>query len=123
MRTGSHLKAEFKGKHELEYAWFSADAGTSLVSIGAEEAARSIVRATRRGDTEKILSLPGQVMASAHALYPDLSLRLLTIVNRLLPSASNNLPEPARTGADVQNEMISRFWETLIAPGKPPPSL
>lgn len=33
--------------------------GTSLISIGAEGAARSIIRATRRRDAEKILSLPG----------------------------------------------------------------
>jgi short-subunit dehydrogenase len=118
MRTGSHLKAEFKGKHKLEYIWFSAGAGTSVVSISAEDAARSIVRATIRGDAEKILSLPAQLLARAHALYPELSLRMLSIVNRLLPSASGNLTNSILRGAEVQSQLNSGFWSAMIEPGQ-----
>ena len=73
MRTGSHLKAEFKGQHAREYAWFSAGAGTSLVSISAERAARSIVRAAVRGDSEKILSFPAELLGHLHPLFPSLA--------------------------------------------------
>src|SRR4030095_1121669 len=30
MRTGSHVNAKFKGKHDMEFAWFSASAGAPL---------------------------------------------------------------------------------------------
>lgn len=40
MRTGSHLKAMFRGQHEQEFTWFSLGASLPLVSMGAERAAR-----------------------------------------------------------------------------------
>jgi NAD(P)-dependent dehydrogenase (short-subunit alcohol dehydrogenase family) len=121
MRTGSHLQAEFKGKHQLEYAWFSAGAATSLVSISAERAARSIVEATIRGDSEKILSVPADLLARVHALFPELSVEILGLVNRLLPSASKAALSQTRTGADVHGKMNSAMvsmWEALIRPGQ-----
>src|SRR4029077_20216138 len=33
MRTGSHVNAKFKGKHDIEFAWFSASAGAPLISL------------------------------------------------------------------------------------------
>ena len=40
MRTGSHVNAKFKGKHDSEFAWFAASAGAPLLSINADRAAR-----------------------------------------------------------------------------------
>jgi short-subunit dehydrogenase len=116
MRTGSHLKAEFKGKHKQEYAWFSAGAGTSLVSISAEQAARSIVRATVRRDAEKVLSLPARLLAILHPLAPEFSMPVLSWVNRLLPPAASEKTE-LRTGAEIQATM-NRLWESVIRPGQ-----
>ncbi len=45
MRTGSHVNAKFKGKHDAEFAWFSAGAGAPLISMDADRAARKIVAA------------------------------------------------------------------------------
>jgi NAD(P)-dependent dehydrogenase (short-subunit alcohol dehydrogenase family) len=118
MRTGSHLKAEFKGKHIPEYAWFSAGAATPLVSIGAERAARSIVRATVRGDSEKILSVPADVLARAHNLFPGLTNSVLSLVNRLLPSGNRGVANHIRTGAQIQTEWSSPLWEFLTRPGR-----
>src|SRR4029077_13867768 len=49
MRTGSHVNAKFKGKHDTEFAWFAASAGAPLISMNADRAARKILAACRRG--------------------------------------------------------------------------
>src|SRR5213079_3147743 len=41
MRTGSHVNAKFKGKQDIEFAWFSAS-GAPLISMDADRAARKI---------------------------------------------------------------------------------
>src|SRR5947209_10500262 len=43
MRTGSHAQAEFKGRHDDEFAWFAASAGAPLISMNADRAARKIL--------------------------------------------------------------------------------
>lgn len=43
MRTGSHVRAEFAGRREQEFTWFSLGASLPLVSMNAERAARQIV--------------------------------------------------------------------------------
>lgn len=115
MRTGSHLQAEFKGQHAQEYAWFAAGAASSLVSIDAQRAARSIVRAAVRGDREKILSAPAGVLARLHPLFPEFSTALLSLVNRLLPAAPEN-PSGLKTGAEVH--INSRLWDLFTQPGQ-----
>jgi hypothetical protein len=66
-------QCEFKGKHGLEYGWFAAGAATKAISIDAERAARAIVRATIRGTSEKILSMPAAVLAQLQADLPGLT--------------------------------------------------
>src|SRR6201996_7115674 len=43
MRTGSHVNAEFAGRRDQEFTWFSLGASLPLVSMDAERAARQIV--------------------------------------------------------------------------------
>jgi NAD(P)-dependent dehydrogenase (short-subunit alcohol dehydrogenase family) len=118
MRTGSHLKAEFKGKHRREYAWFAASAATEFVSIGAERAARSIVKATLRGQSEKILSLPADLLARVHHLLPEMTLSILSAVNRVLPAAGPSSLNYIKTGENVEKAMNSRLWQFLTRPGQ-----
>ena len=54
MRTGSYNAAQFKGDHEAESTWFSLGASLPGISMGAERAARQILQAVKRGDSEKI---------------------------------------------------------------------
>src|SRR5947199_108087 len=61
MRTGSPRNAMFKGQHRQEYAWFSISDSLPLLTLSAEEAARQILDACRRGLAEKVLSLPAQL--------------------------------------------------------------
>ena len=87
MRTGSPRNAEFKGKHRYEYAWFSISDALPLLTVSAENAARQIVRACKRGDAELVISVPAKVAALFDALFPEMMSQMLGLTNRLLPSA------------------------------------
>ncbi len=88
MRTGSARNAEFKGNHQAEYAWFSIAASLPIVSVNSTYAAGQIVEACRRGESEVMLSVPTEFAVRAHALAPRLSVSLLELVNRWLPSVA-----------------------------------
>lgn len=117
LRTGSHLNADFKGRQFEEYSWFAAGAATPLVSIGAERAARSILRATFQGDAEKVLSLPAGVLARLHGLFPGLTGELLTFVNKMLPADTGG-SSYSRTGRDIEAGLNSRLWKMLTLLGQ-----
>lgn len=102
MRTGSYLNAVFDGDRRAEFTWFSLGATLPGVSMDAERAARQIVRAIRRGERERILSLPAALLARAHGVAPAATLAVLAAVNRLLPSADGRDLGPARGGEVAQ---------------------
>jgi len=112
MRTGSPENALFKGEREREYAWFTAGDATALSALSVERAARRIVRAIQRGESEVTLSWQAKVLRYAHALFPSLVMAALGIMNRMLPTASG--PDPiAVRGRDLVNrsERIRRLIE------------
>jgi NAD(P)-dependent dehydrogenase (short-subunit alcohol dehydrogenase family) len=117
LRTGSHLHAQFKGKREQEYAWFTAGATTPLVAISAERAARSIVDATVRGQSEKILSVPAYALAQIHGLAPALSAAILTMMNQFLPGKKPGSAETA-DGQSMESSFTSKLWKTITALGQ-----
>ena len=85
MRTGSPRNAWFKGQHRAEYAWFAISDSLPLLTISAENAAKQILNACRRGDAELVVSIPAQVAVKAHSLFPELASKMLNVGNRLLP--------------------------------------
>lgn len=85
MRTGSPRNANFKGQHREEYAWFVLSDSLPCTSISAESAARQVVRASKRGDAEVILSVQAKLAIKFNALFPEISADLMGLVNRLLP--------------------------------------
>jgi short-subunit dehydrogenase len=87
MRTGSPRNAEFKGQHRYEYAWFSISDALPLLTVSAENAARQIVRACKRGDAELVISVPAKVAVLFDSLFPEMMSRMLGLANRLLPGA------------------------------------
>lgn len=87
MRTGSPRNADFKGKHEFEYAWFSISDALPLLSVSAENAARQIVRACKRGDAELVISVPAKIAVLFDALFPEAMSQMLALTNRVLPAA------------------------------------
>ena len=70
LRTGSPGHAEFKGQQKKEFAWFSIADALPGLTMSAEQAARQIWNACRRGDGEVILSLPAKFLAAFHGLLP-----------------------------------------------------
>jgi NAD(P)-dependent dehydrogenase (short-subunit alcohol dehydrogenase family) len=100
MRTGSHINAEFKGRHDEEYAWFALGGSVPGFSMNAARAAREIIAACARGDADVVLGLLAKAAVLADAIFPDVTANLLALVNRTL------LPEPG--GIGTRNERGSR---------------
>ena len=87
MRTGSPRNADFKGKHEFEYAWFSISDAMPLLTVSAENAARQIVSACKRGQAELVISVPAKIAVLFDALFPEAMSQMLALANGLLPDA------------------------------------
>lgn len=85
MRTGSPRNATFKGRHRSEYAWFSIGDALPMVSMSAETAARKIMLACQHGDPEVMLVGAGNVASLLSTLAPNLTMEILSLVNRMLP--------------------------------------
>lgn len=96
MRTGSHINAYFKGDHRAEYSWFSLAATSPFSSISARRAARTIVRAIRRGQSEVILSVPAKLAVAVHGLLPGTTSTLMGLSNRVMPGTGNTNKERFR---------------------------
>jgi NAD(P)-dependent dehydrogenase (short-subunit alcohol dehydrogenase family) len=112
VRTGSHLNAEFKGRHRDEYAWFAFGNSLPGLSVSAESAARSILDACAVGDAELVIGLPAKAAVAANALCPNLTAEVSAFVNRHI------LPEPGGIGADTalgrdSRGTLPRFVTTL----------
>jgi short-subunit dehydrogenase len=86
MRTGSPRNAEFKGQHRFEYAWFSISDALPLLTVSAENAARQVVRACKRGQAELVISIPAKIAVLFESLFPEAMYQILSVVNQLLPA-------------------------------------
>jgi len=86
MRTGSPRNALFTGDRDAEYRWFTVADSLPLLSMDAERAAAKLVRAALRGTPEIALTPAAKLGMRLHGLAPSTMLRLLALVNRLLPS-------------------------------------
>src|SRR5947207_1307149 len=102
MRTGSHVNAKFKGKHDIEFAWFSASAGAPLISMNADRAARKILAACRRGQPSPTLTFAARGAILGNALFPNLTGYAMRLVNRFLPKPANADGKQSRAGSEVR---------------------
>jgi NAD(P)-dependent dehydrogenase (short-subunit alcohol dehydrogenase family) len=112
MRTGSHVNAFFKGNNAAEYTWFSLGATLPITAMSARRAAQQIVRATRYGNAEVVLSSQAQLLARFHGLFPGLTAGILGIVNRFLPKA-DGIGQARRSGKASETP-ISRSFLTAL---------
>jgi short-subunit dehydrogenase len=114
MRTGSHVNAKFKGKHDSEFAWFAASAGAPLISMNAERAARKILAACRRGQPSLTLTYAARTAILGNALFPNLTGYAMKIVNRFLPkAAAKDKGDESRTGSETRR--LIPAWMTRLA--------
>jgi len=116
MRTGSHLNAWFKGNRRREFTWFALGASLPVISMDAERAARRILDATGRNQAEVILSPPAQLAVRAHGLAPATVTRVLSLVDRVLPSADVTDPGASR-GIELLQQRRSLLLQGLTSMG------
>ena len=102
MRTGSHVNAKFKGKHDIEFAWFSASAGAPLISMNADRAARKILAACRRGQPSLTLTFAARGAILGNALFPNLTGYAMRLVNQFLPKPSAAEGNQSRGGSEMR---------------------
>jgi short-subunit dehydrogenase len=113
MRTGSHVNAKFKGRHDDEFAWFAASAGAPLISMNADRAARKILAACRRGQPSLTLTFAARKIVLGNALFPNLTGYLMKFVNRLLPGTGGEQGNESRAGWEVPRRTPG--WMTKLA--------
>ena len=113
MRTGSHVNAKFKGRHDNEFAWFAASAGAPFISMSADRAARKILAACRRGQPSLTLTFAARAAILGNALCPNLTGYLMKFVNRLLPEAGDEEGNKSRAGSEVRR--LIPDWLTRTA--------
>ncbi|MBA2493814.1 MAG: SDR family NAD(P)-dependent oxidoreductase [Acidobacteria bacterium] len=113
MRTGSHVNALFKGKNEMEFAWFSIGNALPISSISAESAAKQIVKACRNGDAEAIISIQAELAAKMNALFPELVAEISGLVNKVLPS-KGGIGEKHALGKDSTSLISPSLLTALI---------
>ena len=113
MRTGSHVNAKFKGKHDAEFGWFAASAGAPLISMNADRAARKILAACRRGQPSLTLTFAARTAILGNALFPNLTGYWMKMVNRFLPGAGNDEGNQSRAGSQLRR--LTPRWLTRLA--------
>jgi short-subunit dehydrogenase len=101
MRTGSHLNALFKGRHEKEFALFSIANASPLLSTSSERAARKIIEACRYGRAEIFITPQARLLHLANSLFPGLIAESLGLIGRALPGASG-----------AEGDILKRGWES-----------
>jgi NAD(P)-dependent dehydrogenase (short-subunit alcohol dehydrogenase family) len=89
MRTGSHVRAFFKGQHEKEFTWFALSGASPLFATDAGRAARKIVDACRRGTARLILTPQARLLHGLNAVAPGLTGTMLKLAGRLLPGTDD----------------------------------
>ena len=106
MRTGSPGHALVKGQQKKEFAWFSIADSLPGLTMSAEQAARQIWNACRRGDGEIILSLPAKLLAAFHGLLPGTTTDILSWLNRALPATGESpAANVRRTGYESESAL------------------
>ena len=121
MRTGSYLNALFKGHKAGEFTWFSLGSSLPVISMDARRAARQIVSATKRREPIRVLSIPAQLLALFHALFPGVTTDILELVNRFVfpgPDKTQREPVLGRHAAEEIDEPQRQVLDFLTTLGR-----
>jgi len=121
MRTGSTKHAQFKGDHDLEYAWFGASAILPVLSIDADRAARRIVSGIARGDVEVAFTPEARVAPIVRTVMPRLWAEMMTLVARFLPRSpiASTTATERRDGVTIADESSSPVVEAVRKASEP----
>ncbi len=111
MRTGSQVNAIVKGdKNKEEYTLFSLIDTLPGSSIDVQRAAKQVVRATKRGDTELIITASAQILTRLHGAFPGLIIDALALSARFLPKGKGTERHP---GKKSETPVSQSFLTTL----------
>jgi NAD(P)-dependent dehydrogenase (short-subunit alcohol dehydrogenase family) len=113
MRTGSPVNAQFKGQHEVEYAWFKMASSIPGLTIAAERAARKIVEACRYGDCELTITPQAKIAALANVALPGTVARALAVVARMLPGPNGSQGNAVKKGRESESRWTPSLVTTL----------
>ena len=113
MRTGSPRHGIFKGQNESEYFWFKLSDSLPLLTVSAETAAADIMEGCSTGAAEVVIGLPAQVAITLNNLFPELSSRVLELVNRFLLPGPGGIGTAARPGMDSESSLSQSFLTGL----------
>jgi short-subunit dehydrogenase len=112
MRTGSHVNAEFQGQPRKEFTWFSLAASLPMTSISAETAARYIVNAIERGETEIVLSWQASLGMRVHGVMPGLVTDVAALVDRVMPGGgAAELQKGGASRTSVSDSPLTQLGE------------
>lgn len=103
MRTGSHVNALFKGRHEAEFTWFSIGNALPLISVSARHAAKRVVDACRHGDAHITIGTAARLAVICNALFPNLTASAMALTDSLLPAASTDEGDEERQGWELRS--------------------
>jgi len=101
MRTGSPVNAEFKGRHEQEFAWFKVASSLPGLTIDADRAAARIVEACRYGDPALTITPQAALLAAANMVAPGAVARAMMAVSRMLPRPDDSSGDQLKTGRQI----------------------
>ncbi|HZU75288.1 MAG TPA: SDR family oxidoreductase [Dehalococcoidia bacterium] len=118
MRTGSHLNAGYKGKLNREFTWMSLGASLPVISMDAERAARQIVRALKRGEAERVLTVPARLLALFHGVAPGTTANILALVDRWVLPAPGGTEDHTVRGVEIEERYPSPLRDRLTGLGR-----
>lgn len=119
MRTGSYLNAYFSGDdagRESHYRLFTPLASLPLITASTDGAARSFVRAIRRGAVEHIYPPQFGLVARLHGIAPVLTIQALSLGDRLLPPSGDD--ETTARGSEIESRVQGPMWRKLTTLGR-----
>lgn len=105
MRTGSHVNALFKGRHQAEFALFSTLDALPVSSMDARRAARQIVEACRNADPELVISIQAQAATLFAAVFPGWTASLMALVDRFLPGPTGDQGDAIKDGWESRSSI------------------
>lgn len=112
IRTGSPRNAYFKGQNEKEYAWFKIGDSIPFFTISSADCAQEIVDACRKGEAERIITLPAKIGASIQGFAPGLISELMALVASALP-APGGIGEQRALGQQSETQLSESVLTTL----------
>lgn len=109
--TGSPRNADFKGQHELEYAWFAVADNLPGLAQKVEDCARETIAALKAGRADVVTSVPGKVLAFLGSVLPGVTADANALQNLLLP-------KPGGVGTEKRKGFESESGLTQKLPRK-----